>query len=87
MTCACLVQGFHRPIYTSSLEGVTLASDLAVATDLRNSWETIFYQYEVRILCILFSRLVRRTHACANRYFPTSRTSTSILKVASIVHG
>lgn len=41
------MQGFHRPIYTPSLEGVTLASDQGVATDLRNAWETIFFQYEV----------------------------------------
>lgn len=44
------MQGFHRPIYTPSLEGVTLASDLQVATDLRNTWETIFFQYEVGCL-------------------------------------
>ena len=42
------MQGFHRPIYTPSLEGVTLASDQGVAEDLRNAWETIFFQYEVR---------------------------------------
>ena len=41
------MQGFHRPIYTPSLEGVTLASDQGVAEDLRNAWETIFFQYEV----------------------------------------
>ena len=41
------MQGFHRPIYTPSLSGVTLASDQGVATDLRNAWETIFFQYEV----------------------------------------
>ncbi len=40
------MQGFHRPIYTPSLEGVTLASDQGVAEDLRNAWETIFFQYE-----------------------------------------
>lgn len=42
----CL-QGFHRPIYTTSLEGVTLASDLQVANDLRDAYEQIFFQYEV----------------------------------------
>ena len=47
------MQGFHRPIYTPSLEGITLASDQGVASDLRNAWETIFFQYEVRCLCCL----------------------------------
>ncbi len=42
------MQGFHRPIYTTSLEGVTLASDLQVANDLRDAYEQIFFQYEVR---------------------------------------
>lgn len=45
------VQGFHRPIYTTSLEGVTLASDLVVASDLRDAFEQIFYQYEVCDCC------------------------------------
>ncbi|CAK0786070.1 hypothetical protein CVIRNUC_009283 [Coccomyxa viridis] len=41
------MQGFHRPIYTPSLSGVTLSSDQGVAKDLRNTWESIFFQYEV----------------------------------------
>ncbi len=45
--CVCCMQGFHRPIYTTSLEGVTLASDLVVASDLRDAYEQIFFQYEV----------------------------------------
>ena len=44
--CSFPTQGFHRPIYTSSLEGVTLASDQGVAGDLRGAWETIPFQYE-----------------------------------------
>ncbi len=48
----CMMQGFHRPIYTPSLEGITLASDQGVATDLRNAWETIFFQYEVSLLLV-----------------------------------
>lgn len=43
----CNMQGFHRPIYTPSLSGVTLSSDQGVAKDLRNTWESIFFQYEV----------------------------------------
>ncbi|KAK9832504.1 hypothetical protein WJX81_002657 [Elliptochloris bilobata] len=42
-----VVVGFHRPIYTSSLEGGLLASDLRVAEDLRNAFEEVFFQYEV----------------------------------------
>jgi hypothetical protein len=45
------VQGFHRPIYTTSLEGVTLASDLTVAADLKSAYEQILYQYEVSTVC------------------------------------
>ncbi len=36
-----------RPIYTSSLEGGLLASDLRVAADLREAFEEVFFQYEV----------------------------------------
>ena len=38
----------RRPIYTSSLEGGLLASDLRVAADLRSAFEEVFYQYEAR---------------------------------------
>lgn len=58
--CVCCVQGFHRPIYTTSLEGVTLASDLVVASDLRDAYEQIFYQYEV--CCSTCSTLVQQSH-------------------------
>jgi hypothetical protein len=51
------LQGFHRPIYTSSLEGVSLASDQIVAEDLRNTWETILFQYEARCLFWLPARM------------------------------
>ena len=38
----------RRPIYTSSLEGGLLATDLRVASDLRQDFEEVFYQYEAR---------------------------------------
>ena len=50
------MQGFHRPIYTPSLSGVTLSSDQGVAKDLRNTWERIFFQYEVcRLRWLVFT--------------------------------
>ena len=44
------IDWLNSEIYTPSLSGVTLASDQGVAKDLRNAWETIFFQYEVRRL-------------------------------------
>jgi hypothetical protein len=38
----------RRPIYTSSLEGGLLSTDLRVAADLREAFEEPFFQYEVR---------------------------------------
>ncbi|CAL5228563.1 g11720 [Coccomyxa viridis] len=64
-----VIVGFHRPIYTPSLEGVTLASDQGVAEDLRNAWETIFFQYEVDMTWSGHVHLYERTcpilyHTC-----------------------
>lgn len=41
------VCALRRPIYTSSLEGGLLASDLRVAADLRNAFEEVLFQYQV----------------------------------------
>ncbi|CAL8471017.1 g10559 [Coccomyxa elongata] len=56
-----VIVGFHRPIYTTSLEGVTLASDLVVANDLRDAYEQIFYQYEVDLTLSGHVHLYART--------------------------
>ena len=61
------MQGFHRPIYTPSLEGVTLASDQGVAEDLRNAWETIFFQYEVSRFPTLACSLCHPLHGSASQ--------------------
>ena len=37
-----------RPIYTSSLNGVTYTSDQYVASDLREALEQIFFTYQAR---------------------------------------
>ena len=42
-----VVVGMHRPIYTSSLNGVTFTSDQGVASDLREALEQVFFTYQV----------------------------------------
>lgn len=51
MHCSCiLVCRPRRPIYTSSLNGVTYTSDQGVAMDLRQALEQIFFIYQARPL-------------------------------------
>ena len=38
----------RRPIYTSSLNGVSYTSDQGVAFDLRQALEQIFFTYQAR---------------------------------------
>ena len=62
-----------RPIYTSSLEGGLLASDLRVAEDLRNAFEEVFFQYEVDMTWAGAPKFVSRP--CSGMHCFASRAS------------
>ena len=48
MICWCrVIANLHRPIYTTSISGVSQSSDLQGAADQRAALEDLFMEYQV----------------------------------------